>query len=230
MLIHDKFYCEGNDNYYKFRDITMKLSKRQCVEFALYCAKDVFHLVEDQDKERAKCCINLVEKWLIDENSVTTKEIDKATNEASYYCNVVYTIVNAIRTAAHNWIDANHDTVRSGAWSAVNVWNKKDYKSNKFNEYLIIANSYLTKTNINCPNYEIEGKILYLIDELDENIFIKVKNKYYINMNGIENCPEYGFDTQQELLNELFNSKCLFWAFVRNWLDQLYKEESNVNS
>lgn len=55
-----------------FEKIIKKYSQRDCVKIALYCAEDCLHLTHFQE---AKTCVDLIKKWLDDENSVTKKEL-----------------------------------------------------------------------------------------------------------------------------------------------------------
>jgi hypothetical protein len=76
---------------------------RQCVEFALYCAKDAVNTSKLRD-EKPKKCIDLIEKWLTNPNTVTEKELhDAAYHAASHptYHAAHYAAYNAAHAAAN---------------------------------------------------------------------------------------------------------------------------------
>jgi hypothetical protein len=61
------------------------LTCKQAVQFALYCAEDVFHLNNDETRQPAKNCIDLVKYWLKADYLVTPRELDDAYDVASHY-------------------------------------------------------------------------------------------------------------------------------------------------
>jgi hypothetical protein len=66
MTIHDKI-----------KHYLSLCTHRQCVEFALYCAKDAARTSKSNNKKTKKC-IDLIEKWLINPKAVTGKELHDA--------------------------------------------------------------------------------------------------------------------------------------------------------
>ena len=69
----------------ELENLLNKLLHRIQVEFALYCAKDVFHLISEKDKAYAQNCIETVEGYLKGEK---TKEDCR---KAAYAANAVTT-------------------------------------------------------------------------------------------------------------------------------------------
>jgi hypothetical protein len=82
------------------------------VRFALYCARDVFHLVEDKNKEVAKACIDTVALWL--KGKATAEECRAATH--SIVINVFYHTSSSNAVSAV-WF-ATYTTVSSTVWAA----------------------------------------------------------------------------------------------------------------
>ena len=56
-------------NYREIETLLKKLPHRIQIEFALYCAKDVFHLIPEKDKAYAQNCIETIEGFLKGEKS-----------------------------------------------------------------------------------------------------------------------------------------------------------------
>jgi hypothetical protein len=84
---------------------------RQCVEFALYCAKDAVNTSKLRD-EKPRKCIDLIEKWLINPNTVTEKEL---VNTASAAYNAARAAYHAAHYAAYH---ATHAAAYHAAYAA----------------------------------------------------------------------------------------------------------------
>jgi hypothetical protein len=81
---------------------------RQCVEFALYCAKDAVNTSKLRD-EKPRKCIDLIEKWLTNPNTVTEKELHDAASHAAHAVdNAAYHAAHAAANAAHAAANAAH--------------------------------------------------------------------------------------------------------------------------
>jgi hypothetical protein len=61
------------------------LSHDQIVEFALFCANDVFHLNNEKTKGSASNCIELSKKWLKDHSSVKNEELIFAASDSALF-------------------------------------------------------------------------------------------------------------------------------------------------
>jgi hypothetical protein len=98
-------------------EITIEnLTRKQCVEFAIHCAEDVFLLNDDKTREIAQKCIDYSKKVLEGTDSVTEEELEsiaKICNRIDVYNTSSYhalkTAKNAIYTAMHycskSWLD-----------------------------------------------------------------------------------------------------------------------------
>ena len=94
--------------YKQIKSLLPKLPYKLQVSFALYCAKDVFHLVRDKDKDRVKTCIDTVELWL--KGKATAKECQAAA-DASYAS--AYAADHAIHYTAHSAANAIYYTANA---------------------------------------------------------------------------------------------------------------------
>jgi hypothetical protein len=79
----------------------------QCVEFALYCAKDVAKSSGVKD-ERVWKCIDLVEKWLDNPAEVSNSELSEASHAASYAAYAAAHAAYAASSAAYASHAASH--------------------------------------------------------------------------------------------------------------------------
>jgi hypothetical protein len=61
-------------------DAVKKLTPKQKIEFALFCAEKFFHFNNDKTRKSAQNCIDLVKKYLKDPDSVTIQELTSAYN------------------------------------------------------------------------------------------------------------------------------------------------------
>ena len=90
--------CFFND----VKDILRLCSNRQCVKFAYLCAKSVFHLIEDENlDEYPNKCLELVDKWLNNPDSVSKQELKTSTFNITnnIYCSPF--TINAIVCAVY---------------------------------------------------------------------------------------------------------------------------------
>jgi hypothetical protein len=76
----------NSNTYTKIENILSLLNKKQQVQFALHCATDLdkyYDITKYKDvyNSRQKC-LELLGSWLIDETSVTTKQLQDAANAA----------------------------------------------------------------------------------------------------------------------------------------------------
>ena len=74
-----------------------KLAHREQVVFALFCAKQVYHLVEEKHKEAADKCINITERWIV--GKVTGEECREVAAAAAAIANAAYTTYAAYAAA-----------------------------------------------------------------------------------------------------------------------------------
>ena len=82
---------KANTNPYdEIRSLLPKLPHKMQVSFALYCAKDVYPLVREEDRTVVKDCLDIVELWL--KGKATAKEC-KAVADTTY--NIAYTVYTA---------------------------------------------------------------------------------------------------------------------------------------
>jgi hypothetical protein len=79
-------------------DNISKLSRKDIVRFALFCAKQV-----DSKAPEAIACINVVERWL--DNKATSDEC-RAAAHAAFAADAAYAAYAAARAAAHAAADA----------------------------------------------------------------------------------------------------------------------------
>jgi hypothetical protein len=98
---------------------------RQCVEFALYCAKDAANTSKLRDENINKC-IDLIEKWLINPNTVTEKELVNtaiAASHAAHYAtyHAAHAAANAANAAANAAHAAAHAVDNAAAHAVDNV-------------------------------------------------------------------------------------------------------------
>jgi hypothetical protein len=212
------------------------LNYEQQMELALFCAEDCFHLNISVTKSVAKSCIDLVKHWLstkkqllfgIDElKSIVLSVLDEQCSALLSATNAAYAIFN--RTNFHSEGHFNghfHGNVCASFERAREAYEKSSGQESFFNanfRYVAVGGSLLTTTNTKQPFTDLECKLVYLIDDTDEDIVICHDNRFFINMNGIKDCPEYGFSTREELLKTVLESQDLFWQFVRKWLNRLY--------
>ena len=115
--------------YDEIKSLLPKLPHKLQVSFALYCAKDVYPLVREEDRAVVKACINTVELWLKDK--ATAKEcvtasyaiythITHAANASSYAARSAYAAYTASTADAIYYADyaanaaANAANVKAG--------------------------------------------------------------------------------------------------------------------
>ena len=81
--------------YDEIKSLLLKLPHKLQVSFALYCAKDVYPLVREEDRVVVKACINTVELWLkgkaTAEECVAVTNIAYTAHAAAYAINTAYT-------------------------------------------------------------------------------------------------------------------------------------------
>jgi hypothetical protein len=76
-----------------------KLAHREQVVFALFCAKQVHHLVEEKHKKAVDKCINITERWIVGEaTGEECREVADATYDAAYAA-AIYTAAAAAYVA-----------------------------------------------------------------------------------------------------------------------------------
>ena len=90
----------------EIKSLLPKLPHKMQVSFALYCAKDVFHLVKEEDRATVKACIDTVELWL--KGKATVKECEAA----------AYAAANAINNVAYNASAAYYSAYYSAYYTA----------------------------------------------------------------------------------------------------------------
>ena len=72
---------ESNSN---IESILRPLPKKEIVRFALEVAEDVFHLNNDQTRQAARTCLDLVHQWLDNPKSVSSEQLRSAASAAVY--------------------------------------------------------------------------------------------------------------------------------------------------
>ena len=87
-ITHDKFDKASNDRSKQLylRSILSRLDHKTIVKFALFCVKDVQHLSNDTSIFNV---INLIERWLKNNRSVSNQEMLAASNDATNAAGVV---------------------------------------------------------------------------------------------------------------------------------------------
>jgi len=95
-------------------------------------------------------------------------------------------------------------------------------REKKLQEYLVIANSFFSTTNQTQPFIHLDQKIVYLIDDTEENLIIQQDNLFFMNMNGITRCHHLGCNSQDELIEKILNDNDAFYWFARRYLNRLY--------
>ena len=112
--------------YDEIKSLLPKLPHKMQVSFALYCAKDVFHLVRDKDRTVVKDCLDTVELWL---KSKATAEECNATADATFALGDTYAAVdaaNAARAASYSAYFAA-DTAAYTACAATDATSTANY-------------------------------------------------------------------------------------------------------
>ncbi len=100
IIYNEKIITPEYNIWGYYKNVTRKLDKRDCIKFALFCAKSV-----NPNTKETNLCIRLVEKCLVDEKSVTRQELKIAAASAA---STAYNAVN----------DADAAAWSAAAWSA----------------------------------------------------------------------------------------------------------------
>jgi hypothetical protein len=125
---------------------------RQCVEFALYCAKDAARTSKSNNKNTRKC-IDLVEKWIINPKAVTDQELHDAVyadyvvahsdNCAAYAtAHAVHSANFAANYAAHS---ANYAAYQAVYAASASNPTRVEYKQKEQLKYLLMNVLKLTE-------------------------------------------------------------------------------------
>lgn len=85
-------YCE------LIRQTLEKLPRHTCVKFALFCTREAFEFINEEDKEIIKKTLDLVELWLVDSTKISEDDLH-----------------DSARTAAHTSTDAEYATAAANA-------------------------------------------------------------------------------------------------------------------
>jgi hypothetical protein len=194
-------------------------SKKDLVRFALYCAKDCFHLNTEEQLPLSQYCISSMEQWLVGTAELKSG-IEKNKKLLSivrsfYISNAIDAAVNVARTALYDYDDL---FASCAAQNAIDLLDE----SQKQTEYLLYAFSLLRTSNIDKSKLEIRGVIdgkstlMALFDnlnELNEDILIRTNN------DGILlNCPVYvASNEMDELIDKVWSNK-----IILHYLEKLY--------
>ena len=112
-----------SDDIEEYQDI---LSHQQIVSYAYKCACDAFKYIDKQKNPKtyltSKKCLDLVQKWLKDNKSVSKEEL-KNTDAAACIANAVYVAAYATHYAAN--------AAAYAAWAACYATNAAYYHHNK---------------------------------------------------------------------------------------------------
>jgi hypothetical protein len=234
MISHQEFMDNKNEFWNRrLMSIIEKFNRQQHVELALYFAKDVFYLFDEKDKPKVQQYIDLIQKYLKDPNYFCPKQMQMI-NLAVSQAWLAWSAANVTKPWAVIWIALK--SISETACPATNItWAFNEIRNmiaeqrkpkvnldHKLQEYLTIANTFFTTTNQTQPFLHLDQKIVYLIDEVEENLIIKQDNIYFLNMNGITNCHHLGCNSQDELIEKIINSNDAFYWFSRRYINRLY--------
>jgi hypothetical protein len=217
MIQHQVFLADNT--------IFSLLDERQCFEFALFYAEKVFpNLSSNKVKADAQKCIDLANRWLEFSTYVTAEDFNIAwrtmvVNASQDFANVIFSDLCEMGVCLTT---LTNEMRRPSVHAIVVLLNSTINTLDRSFLYNVVANSFLSTTETKQPFTDLECKLIYLLDDTDEDVIIHHDNKFFINMNGIQDCPEYGFDTREELLDTILVSNDVFWRFVRKWLNRLY--------
>ena len=118
-----------------------KLAHREQVAFAIFCAKQVYHLVEEKHKEAVDKCINITERWIVGEaTSEECGEVADATYTAT--ADAAYAAANATYAAAYTAY-----AVYADAYAASAAYNAAKNKAKTIEEQWECYNALLNLEN-----------------------------------------------------------------------------------
>jgi hypothetical protein len=196
--------------------------KKDIVRFALYCAKDCFKFNNDVTRNNAINCINLVQRWLKDNNSVTDQQLKTTADTAN-----ITSLANqyhddasdAANTAADAAIDAVYvashttDVVNYAVrvfYSAVESFfyaygEDESIRQQKENEYKSYALSLLRSSNLMHKDENEDKEVEKQRNSFTNQFFSKkskLTNRFNI-MGLLDMLEEKGEDLVQHIGNEL---------------------------
>jgi hypothetical protein len=173
------------DYYYKY---TKQIkNKRDKIKLSLYCAKYCFDYNDEKTKPYSQKCIDLVERYLIDPNSVTQQDLLDAANASSYAAS------NAAWSASNASYASSNAAAWSAAYAAYNVYYSADclyYCSQIQNINMNLPHQYLQKLlrsikQFNTENYysnhikEIVKQDIDKLELVDYNMLLDISNEHY---------------------------------------------------
>lgn len=119
----------------KIKDLVTRLPYHLSIEWALYCARDVFHLIKDnKDKEIYKNAIYLVEKSL--RESVPDKEFDDMIDNIIMHYKInhpIFAVYYLMKAAIYGYHFRDHTL--NTIYYSVESYGKSSHES-KFEKYL----------------------------------------------------------------------------------------------
>jgi hypothetical protein len=196
------------------------------VQAAIYFARDIYPFIEGHQFLPTRSLLDILQDYV--DRKMVFAEIDALSCRAEANAadaSTRYAYLAAV-TRSRLWAPPSH-YASVAAWRALDhpkaPWLRNaDRYSEKLSEYIVVARAFRSLTTATVPFDDLECKIIYLIDELQENIIVKHKNKFYLNLSGIEHCPQFGCKYQEEVIEKVLYGKDLFWWFCRKWLNWLY--------
>jgi hypothetical protein len=159
------------------------------IKFALFCAKDCFHLNNNENMSQAQTCIDLIEKWMHKPTTVielrNVADNIRATNSAAYaVIYASYTICTRIKNYVPYAVYAAYSSSAAFYYST----NDRLTREQKTNQYIAYAQSLLRSTTL--TDFQTKGKIndkitlMAMVDELfekNENLVFQQNNMFYLN-------------------------------------------------
>ncbi len=212
-IIYDEEIITPKDNAWKYYyNLIVKLDKKDCVKFSLFCAKTV-----NPNTKESNHCIILVEKWLLDEKSVNRQELLNATNvinianAAIYFVNIVDTDVwTAYATSntafyAISSVSASYATsavayATNAVWYAINI--NSIIKINNINKYLQILLRETKQFQNNKILEQISKGDVDKLELVDWNMITDIMQEDYNIVHEFEYCDIFSRRCLIELLRK----------------------------
>ncbi len=165
IIYDEEIITPNNNKYYYYYNFTKKLDKKDCVKFALFCAKSV-----NPNTKETNQCIALTEKWLVDEKSVSKEELNNASSaDSAAYAAYAAAASTVFWTTTMN----NHNTIDINLYLKILLRTIKQYNTIKHN------NQYYEFILKQIINEDIDK-----ITDADYNMLIDLSQEYYnINPN-----------------------------------------------
>jgi hypothetical protein len=249
MIVHDDFHFSPNDFLY-YPGINFHIgSLENQIEFVYYICRDGMMFLDASKKPRtfelAYSRLEAIKRWLEDPRLLNSSDfrnemlrlLEESENNSAlrYHDWAISSNRGLIASVGLINVIYNHEmeedrklfAINQAMIEAVSLIKScridQKIKNNKDKEYLVIANSYFSKTDSVTPFEDLDCKIVYLIDELGENLIFKTSdNLYFLNMNDIRMCRHLGCNSQDELIQKILHGQETFWWFARRWLNRLF--------